>query len=284
MLNNRILHIQKSDKEKIVMKRIFWLVMAAVLLSGMVFFTSCEGKNEGKLICGVTEYEPMNFRTGGKWTGFDTEFATLVGEKLGLKVEFQLIEWSNKFIELDSRSIDAIWNGFTATANEPDGTPRISLCDMSYSYMLNTQSVVIKAERAGEFTSEEDLLGKTLAVEAGSAGETKAARLVGESGIVIGAPAQINTFMEVKAGASDGAIIDLILAQQIAGSGDYTDLIIADINLGDEVFAIGFRKNDPLRDRVNEAMMELYEEGKLHEIASKYGLEERLTIDMNFGR
>jgi len=252
---------------------------------GMVFFTSCAKKSEGKLVLGVTEYEPMNFRDArGNWTGFDTEFALLVGQKLGMEIEFQLIEWANKFIELDSRAIDAIWNGFTATANEPDGTPRINLADMSYSYMLNTQSVVVRAERAREFTSTASLTGKTLAVEAGSAGETKAKGLVGDTGRIIGAPAQINTFMEVKAGASDGAIIDLILAQQIAGSGDYSDLVIANIDLGSEVFAIGFRRGDELRDRVNQAMLELYNEGKLMEIARKYGLQDRLVVDTSFGR
>jgi len=264
------------------MKRIFYLVLAVILVTGMVF-TSCANKSAGKLICGVTEYEPMNYRVNGNWTGFDTEFANLVGERLGLKVEFQLIEWGNKFIELNSGKIDAIWNGFTATANEPDGTPRIALCDMSFSYMTNTQSVVIRAERAGEFRSTADLVGKTLAVEAGSAGETKARGLVTDTGTIIGAPAQINTFMEVKAGASDGAIIDIILAQQITGRGDYTDLVIADISLGDEVYAIGFRKGDPLRDKVNQVMLDLYQEGRLYEIASKYGLEERLVLDRFFG-
>jgi len=208
----------------------------------------------------------------------------LVGEKLGLEVEFQLIEWSQKFAELNSRAIDAIWNGFTATANEPDGTPRITLCDMSYSYMLNTQSVVVRANRAEEFTSVEDLAGKTLAAEAGSAGETKAKGFVGDNGTIIGTPAQINTFMEVKSGAVDGAVIDIILAKQIVGQGDYTDLVIADISLADEVYAIGFRKGDRLRDRVNQAMKELYEDGTLAEIARKYGLEERLELDLNFGK
>ena len=201
-----------------------------------------------------------------------------------MRVEFQLIEWANKFIELDSRAIDAIWNGFTATANEPDGTPRINLCDMSYSYMLNSQAVVVRAERARNFRSLADLTGRTLAVEAGSAGETKARGFVGETGRIIGTPAQINTFLEVKAGASDGAVVDIILAQQIAGVGDYDDLVIADIDLGNEVYAIGFRRGDPLRDRVNQAMLELYNEGRLREIARRYGLEERLVIDTNFGR
>jgi len=270
------------------MKRAVCLLMAGAMLAGMLLvFSSCGqgSSNTEKLVCGVTEFEPMNFRdANGNWTGFDTEFAQAVGEKLGMEVEFQLIDWSLKFAELDSGAIDAIWNGFTATATEPDGTPRINLCDMSYSYLLNTQSVVVKAERAGEFTSEDDLVGKTLAVESGSAGETKAKRLVTESGGTIGVPKQINTFMEVKAGAVDGAMIDIILAEEIAGRGDYADLVIADIDLGYEVYAIGFRSGDPLRDRVNGAMRELYDEGKLYEIARKYGLEERLVLDTSFGQ
>jgi len=251
------------------MKRIISLALIIALAAVMVVtISACDGGNSSKLVCGVTEYEPMNFRDSqGNWTGFDTEFALLVGERLGLEVEFQLIEWGNKFAELDSKNIDAIWNGFTATANEPDGTPRINLCDMSYSYMLNTQCVVVKAERAGEFTSVESLVGMTIAVEAGSAGETKASDLVTDSGEIIGAPAQINTFLEVKSGAADGAVVDVILAKQIAGSGDYTDLVIAGIDLGDELYAIGFRKGDELRDNVNRIMKELYDEGKLTEIA-----------------
>jgi len=267
------------------MKKIVSLILIIALTVCMVVsISACGGNRSSKLICGVTEYEPMNYRDSqGNWTGFDTEFALLVGERLGLEVEFQLIEWGNKFAELDSKSIDAIWNGFTATANEPDGTPRIRLCDMSYSYMLNTQCVVVRAERAGEFTSVESLIGMTIAVEAGSAGETEASELVTDSGEIIGTPAQINTFLEVKSGAADGAVVDVILAKQIAGSGDYTDLVIAGIDLGDEVYAIGFRKGDELRDKVNRIMKELYDEGKLLEIAKKYGIDDRLYLDVSFG-
>ena len=227
------------------MKRIFCVLIILCLAFSIVFAGGRSDRNANRLVLGVTEFEPMNFRDArGNWTGFDTEFALLVGERLGMRVEFQLIEWANKFIELDSRAIDAIWNGFTATANEPDGTPRINLCDMSYSYMLNSQAVVVRAERARDFRTTADLTGRTLAVEAGSAGETKGRGLVG----------------------------------------DYNDLVVADIDLGYEVYAIGFRRGDTLRDRVNQAMLELYNEGRLREIARKYGLEDRLVIDTNFGR
>jgi len=276
------------------MKKIVCIVLAVMMIAGTIVFTaSCDNgsSNRETLVCGVTLFEPMNFRdSDGEWTGFDTEFALAVGEILDMDVEFQLIEWANKFIELDAGAIDAIWNGMTATANEPDGTPRTHLCDMSYSYMLNTQAVVVKQERAGEFTSDDDLLGKIIAVEAGSAGESKARRLAGMNdednpvGDIIGVPKQINTFLEVKTGASDAAIVDIILALEITGQGDYSDLVISDINLGDEWYAIGFRQGDPLRDRVNEAIVQLYESGKLMEIATKWGLEERLVIDRTWGQ
>jgi len=283
-----------KKKEHKTMKKIVSIVLAIMMIAGLtVFTTACDSGSSGRetLTCGVTLFEPMNFRdSAGEWTGFDTEFALAVGEILDMDVEFQLIEWANKFIELDAGAIDAIWNGMTATANEPDGTPRTHLCDMSYSYMLNTQAVVVKQERAGEFTNDEDLLGKIIAVEAGSAGESKARRLAGMNdednpvGDIIGVPKQINTFLEVKTGASDAAIVDIILALEITGQGDYSDLIISDINLGDEWYAIGFRKGDPLRDRVNEAIVQLYESGKLMEIATKWGLEERLVIDRTWGQ
>jgi len=280
------------------MKKNIRLLLTIVMIIGMLIAaTSCANFSFGRsaaretLTCGVTLFEPMNFRDdAGNWTGFDTEFARAVGEILDMDVEFQLIEWINKFIELDAGAIDAIWNGMTATANEPDGTPRTQLCDMSYSYMLNTQAVVVRAERAGEFTTAEDLLGTTIAVEAGSAGESKARRLAGlanESnpvGDIIGVPKQINTFIEVKAGAADAAVIDVILALEIVGSGDFTDLAISEIDLGDEWYAIGFRKGDPLRDRVNEAILQLYNDGTLLQIATKWGLEDRLVIDQSWGQ
>jgi polar amino acid transport system substrate-binding protein len=223
------------------MKKIFCLVLTLLLVFSMAaVFTACGGGGDenggdvdngedyasgGTLVCGVTDYEPMNFRdNAGNWIGFDTEFALLVGEKLGMEVEFQEIAWANKYIELEAGTIDVIWNGFTANAAEAaTGVLRTDIVDMSYAYMLNQQCVVVKADRTGEFTSEDDLVGKTIAVESGSAGESVAQDLVGEAGTVLGAAAQVNTFVEVKAGTSDGAVVDLLLAQRMAGSGNYGD-------------------------------------------------------------
>jgi len=264
------------------MKRTISLVLAVFLLAGAAFFTSCSSKTEGKIVCGVTEYEPMNYRNAaGHWTGFDTELALLVGEKLGMKVEFQEIEWANKYQELEAGTINAIWNGFTANSSE-NGVPRSAMVDFSYSYMLNQQCVVIRSVRANEFRSLDSLFGKTVAAESGSAGETAAKEVIGDSGRIVGSPAQINTFLEVKSGAVDFAMVDILLAKRLTGSGDYSDLMIADITLDYEVYAVGFKKGNDLRNKVNNALKELDDEGKLWDLAVKYKLEDTIILDTNF--
>jgi polar amino acid transport system substrate-binding protein len=122
-----------------------------------------------------------------------------------------------------------------------------------------------------------------LAAESGSAGEEYAQDLVGDAGSVIGVSQQINSFLEVMSGAVDGAVVDVILAKQLTGSGDYADLIIA-FELDPEAYAIGFRKGDPLRDRVNGAMKELFDDGTVLELAKKYGVDANLVLDTTFGR
>ncbi len=266
------------------MKKIISASLAVLLAVSMMFaFTSCGNQNAGKLICGVTEFEPMNFKDSrGEWTGFDTELAQLVGEKLKMKVEFQEIEWGSKYNELEAGTINAIWNGFTANASETDGTRRSDIVDFSYSYLRNQQCVVIQSAKVNEIRTIDDLAGKTAAAETGSAGETAAKGFIGEAGRFIGSPAQINTFIEVKSGAVDFAVVDILLAERLAGAGDYSDLTVADITLDYEVYAVGFKKGSDLRDKVNKALAELYNEGKMAKLAEKYGLSDSLVLDTNF--
>jgi polar amino acid transport system substrate-binding protein len=267
------------------LKKIALIVFFMLIAAGMVFAASSRdtGSAAERLVCGVTDFEPMNYRdASGRWTGFDTDLAVLVGQKLNMQVEFQETEWASKYQELEAGTITCIWNGFTANSSEADGTRRGDMVDFSYSYLRNQQCVVIRTARAAEFTNIGALAGKTAAAESGSAGEEAAREAVGDSGRIIGTAAQINTFLEVKSGAVDCAVVDVLLAQRLAGSGDYSDLKIADITLDHEVYAVGFKKGSGLRDRVNQALKELYDEGKMLELARKYKLEDSLVFDTNF--
>ncbi|MCL2695207.1 MAG: transporter substrate-binding domain-containing protein [Clostridiales bacterium] len=269
------------------MKKLICTLLTVVLvLSLTLAFTACKKSND-KLVCGVTVFEPMNYLEGGDWVGFDTEFARAVGQKLGMEVEFVEIQWSQKYFELESGAITCIWNGLTANTTETINDvekSRSDWYDFSYSYMLNRQCVVVKADRLGEFQTIADLADKKITAEDGSAGHTAANGVLGEGGSFLGAASQVNTFREVMAGASDCAIVDYLLAEQLIGMGDYSGLAIAviEFDLEPEVYAIGFKKGNTLRDKINAAILELEAEGKLLEIAKKYNIAGSLKIDSSF--
>ena len=253
------------------MKKIIALILAAIMCA--FCFAGCA--EEEKLVCGVTIFENMNEQDAdGNWTGFETEFAQAVGEKLGMEVEFKEIDWGQKYLELESGKIDCVWNGFTANSTDDDGVARKDKVDFSYGYMLNQQCVVIKADNKDTIKSEADLAGKKAGVENGSAGESYAAGVVGENGSLEKYPAQNKAFLEVKSGAVDFAVMDIVLAKNVCGQGDYADLmIVEDIVLDSEIYAIGFAKGSELTAQVNAAIKTLFENGKIDELAKKYGFE-----------
>lgn len=260
------------------MKKVLSLVLVALLL--VVSLAGCANTTTTKdvLTCGVTIFENMNEQDAdGNWTGFETEFAQEVGKIIGMDVEFQIIDWAQKYNELNAGAIDCIWNGFTANSSD-NGIKRSELVDFSYGYMLNQQCIVVKSDNLDAYKSEADLAGKTACVEGGSAGASYA-ESVTDADKIFSTTAQINAFTEVKSGAVDFIVVDIILAQNICGKGDYTDLAIVDaIELDSEIYAVGFKKGSDLTAKVNDAIKELNENGKLMELATKYGFENVIKI------
>ena len=164
-----------------------------------------EIKKNGKMVIGITDYEPMNFKDEkGAWTGFDTEFALAVCEKLGVEAEFVEIDWDNKFFALESKAIDCIWNGMTISEEVLKNT------SCSKAYVKNAQVVVMSADKADEYKDAASMKDLTFAVESGSAGATAAK----DSGFenVVEVAAQTDAFLEVTSGSCDACIIDLTMA------------------------------------------------------------------------
>lgn len=260
------------------MKKILAIILALVMIIGAAFTMSSCQKDDNTLVCGVTVFENMNEQLpDGSWTGFESEFAMEVGKIIGMEVKFQEIEWTEKYNELNSGAIDCIWNGFTANSYD-NGVKRSDLVDFSYGYMLNQQCIVVKKDNLANFPDEASLKGKKACAEGGSAGEAYAKEAT-DADKVLAATAQIDAFREVKAGAVDFIVVDIILAQNICGQNDYADLAIVEaIELDSEIYAIGFKKGSDLTAKVNAAIKELEENGKLMELAKKYGFENVLKI------
>ena len=259
------------------MKKILLLILTFSLILGSL--TGCKkGNDDDTLVCGVTVIPGLNEQDeNGNWIGFESEFAIEVGKILGMKVEFKKIDWKQKYNELNSGSIDCVWNGFTANSYD-DGMKRSDLCDFSYGYMLNQQCIVVKKSDLANYTSVADLSGKKAAVEAGSAGASYATTVTSEDKITKRST-QIDTFTFLKSGAVDFLVVDIVLANNLCGTGNYSDLaIVPSIQLDSEIYAVGFKNGSDLTAKVNEAIETLFENGKLMEIATKYGFENVLQL------
>lgn len=102
-------------------------------------------RGKGKLVIGITYFQPMNYLENGKLTGFETEFASEVCKLLGLEPDFQEINWDSKEVELKAKSIDCIWNGMTINED------LLKNLQISAPYMSNRQVLVVRAEDAGKF-------------------------------------------------------------------------------------------------------------------------------------
>ena len=223
-------------------------------------------KNKGKMTIGYTVYEPMNYTDeSGTFTGFDTELATAVCEKLGVEPDFVEINWDTKETELAAKSIDCIWNGLTLT----DDREANMAC--TKPYVKNAQVVVMKAD--ADYTSTADLAGKTVVAESGSAGETTIEEDEGlQQADFVAKSVQTDCLMEVAAGTADAAVLDLTLASAMIGEGtDYANLVIKD-ELNVEEYGAAFRKGSDVAAAVDTAFDELKADGTMQTLADKYGL------------
>ena len=254
------------------MKRTLALILAILMLAAC--FAGCKKKT---ITIGYTIYSPMNYTDAdGNLVGFDTELAKAVFEALGYEVKFKEIEWSAKYTELNSGTIDCIWNGFTCNSSD-DGVARSELVDFSYKYMENRQIVVVKTDST--VASLADLSGKRAIAEKGSAGEEFAATV--ENATVKTATKQTDCLMEVMSGTADFAVVDSLLAASYVGKGDYANLKIVEALSGDiEYYAIGFKKDSKLTAKVNEQLEKLAADGTIAKLAEKYNVS--ATVITNF--
>ncbi len=228
-------------------------------------------KNKGTLVVGITDFAPMDYRDeSGEWIGFDADMAKAFAESLGVAVEFVEIDWDNKILELDGKTIDCVWNGMTLTAEVT------SAMECSKPYCNNAQVIVVPADKAADFQDKDNIPEVSFAVEAGSAGEAQASALELAHTPVT---AQADALMEVAAGTSDAAIIDSLMAAAMVGEGTgYADLTYT-VGLNDEKYGVGFRKGSDLAAALNDFFAASSQDGSMLEIAEKYGVQAALIAN-----
>lgn len=248
------------------------LSLLFAMIFGMSAFVGCKKdqsdleavKEANKLVVGVTIYKPMDYIDDetGEWTGFDAELANMFAKELGVKCQIVIITWANKVAELNSRQIDLVWNGMTASDELGKEI------DFSVSYAKNAQVAVVKSNST--IATKDDIKNAEIAVEQGSAGATVAEEEIKASKLNK-LTAQVDALNDVKSGESDVAIIDITMAQSVVGKGEYSDLkIVEGVSYGDEIFAVGLRKESDLKAKLDAFLKAKYADGTLAALAAKY--------------
>ncbi len=256
------------------MKKLLVMLLALVMAFSM-FTVNAEDASDkqyvldkGVLVVGITDFAPMDYKDDeGNWIGFDADLAKAFADELGVKIEFVEIDWDNKILELDAKTVDCIWNGMTLT------DPVKAAMETSNPYMNNAQVVVVPANKAADYQTIESLAGLTFAAEAGSAGEAELAKL---NLTCTPVTAQADALMEVAASTSDAAVIDALMAAAMIGEGTSYENLTYTIGLNSEEYGVGFRKGSDLAAALNAFLVKTYEDGTLLQIAETYKVQAAL--------
>lgn len=259
------------------MKKVLAVILAVLMMC--VAFAACSSNTtqtdsekiveNGKLVVGITEFAPMDYKEKGsdEWIGFDADMARAFAESLGVEAEFVEIDWDNKTLELENGSIDCVWNGMTLT----DEVTSSMAC--SNAYCNNAQVVVVNKGVADKYQTAEACKELQFAVENGSAGQEMA-----EENEFNFTPVkdQATALMEVANGTCDAAIIDSLMAAAMIGEGTSYANMTYTVALNSEEYGVGFRKGSDLADKLNDFLAKAKEDGSLKACAEKYGVQAAL--------
>ena len=256
------------------MKKIISLLLVAVMLCALL--TAC-GSKQSFTVGFDAEFPPYGYvDENGEYVGFDLDLAAEVCERRGWDVKFQPIEWASKDMELESGTIDCIWNGFTMSED------RIDQYEWSDAYVDNSQVFIVKS--GSGIASQADLAGKIVAVQAASSAlealeAEESAALLGSFKELIQVPDYNTAFMYLESGAAEAIAMDIGVAKFQMAERGADKFVILEEKLVSELYGVGFLKgNTELRDQVQETLYEMVKDGKFDEIAKKWGLEDSVVL------
>jgi polar amino acid transport system substrate-binding protein len=259
------------------MKRIVILAVFA-LIAGSALFAG-PGKQSGgdnslqyilnrkKLILGLDDsFPPMGFRNeNNEITGYDVDLAREAARRLNIELVLQPIDWDAKEQELNSKSIDCIWNGFTITEE------RKRNLTFTPPYLKNAQVIVVKGNSAVQTLA--DLKGKTAGTQAGSASLDaidEAPAFKSSLKNIVEYKDFLTALMDLDVGGTDAVVIDLVVANDNINRSGKNFRILKE-TLGEEEFGIGFRKGDQaLADKIWETLLAMAKDGTAAKIAVKW--------------
>lgn len=270
------------------MKKISLAVFAMMMVAMLAVFAGCSSSSDtnsgtadsgtaqdnslqnvldkGTLVLGLDDsFPPMGFRDeNNNIVGFDIDVATEVANRMGVELKLQPIEWLTKEMELNTGSVDCLWNGLSIDDE------RKQAMDLSEPYMTNRMVLVVLND--SEYTDQASLAGKTIGVQNGSTAE----KILEESdfsktiGNTIGFKDNVTAFMELETKGIDAIFMDEVVANYAITSQN-KDFKVLEDGLTEEEYAVGFKKgNTALKNEVQKYIDEMKADGTMTQISEKW--------------
>ena len=220
-----------------------------------------------KIIVGLDDqFPPMGFRDeNNEITGFDIDLAKAAGEKMGVNVEFQPIDWDSKELELNSGKIDLIWNGFSITDE------RKETMEFTQPYLDNKMIIIVN--EGSDIKTKADLAGKNVGIQAGSSAVDAVEKddIHNEFASMPTYDTNVLALSDLEVGRVDAVVADQVVARYYLAQNQDKKFVILDDDFGSEVYGIAAKKgNTELVDKLQTALDELSEDGTSAEISKKW--------------
>ncbi len=220
-----------------------------------------------KIIVGLDDqFPPMGFRDeNNEIVGFDIDLAKAAGEKMGVDVEFQPIDWDSKELELNSGKIDLIWNGFSITDE------RKETMEFTQPYLDNKMIIIVN--EGSDIKTKADLAGKNVGIQAGSSAVDAVEKddIHNEFASMPTYDTNVLALSDLEVGRVDAVVADQVVARYYLAQNQDKKFVILDDDFGSEVYGIAAKKgNTELVDKLQTALDELSEDGTSAEISKKW--------------
>lgn len=262
---------------KKIVKILIAIVIAVILVVvGVKLINSNNNKNDNELVIGLDDsFPPFGFRNeNNEIVGVDIDLANAVCEKLGMKLKLQQISWASKEQELDSGNIDCIWNGFAYTEE------RAETMTLSDAYIKGEMYFILRKDST--LKNQEELKGKKIGVQSGSVQEADLKKSeLGKEVELVPFSDFVTAFMDLEAGGIDAVYCSSLIGNYLITSKekDYLTMSSKNISTANGTVIALKKGNTELKEKIENALIELEKEGKLKEISEKWFGTDMIKIE-----
>jgi len=249
------------------MKKIIALVLALVMVAACL--TACGGakgatlkdvQKAGKLVVATSpDFPPFESLEGDAVVGIEPDIMSLIGDRLGVAVEFVQMDFDSVLIGIQAAKYDCAMSGITVT---PDREKNMLFTDPYY----NAAQVIVVAE-GSPITGKADLADKVASVQTGTTAESGCQ----DEGIKVQAfAANADAKAALTTGKVDAWVVDNLTAIQMVEDSD--GLVILDEKMTEEPYAFAFAMgSEDLVAAINDALSALIADGTVESIFASYG-------------